>query len=47
VLLTQPTLSTSAGLGKTWGRDHHPHGFTMWMAGGGMKPGITQLYQLS
>ncbi|MEZ5363851.1 MAG: DUF1501 domain-containing protein [Bryobacterales bacterium] len=19
------------------GRDHHPHGFTMWMAGGGIK----------
>ena len=28
-------------MGKTWGRDHHPHGFTMWMAGGGMKPGLT------
>ncbi|WP_145289618.1 DUF1501 domain-containing protein [Rosistilla oblonga] len=23
------------------GRDHHPNAFTMWMAGGGMKPGIT------
>jgi len=23
------------------GRDHHPRCFTMWMAGGGMKPGIT------
>jgi len=23
------------------GRDHHPNGFTMWMAGGGIKPGIT------
>jgi hypothetical protein len=23
------------------GRDHHPHSFTMWMAGGGMKPGVT------
>lgn len=22
------------------GRDHNPHGFTMWMAGGGLKPGI-------
>ena len=21
------------------GRDHHPHAFTMWMAGGGVKPG--------
>ncbi len=23
------------------GRDHHPNAFTMWMAGGGMKPGIS------
>jgi hypothetical protein len=23
------------------GRDHHPHAFTVWMAGGGVKPGIT------
>ncbi|MBI1357771.1 MAG: DUF1501 domain-containing protein [Acidobacteria bacterium] len=22
------------------GRDHHPHAFTMWMAGGGIKPGL-------
>ena len=22
------------------GRDHNPHGFTMWFAGGGVKPGI-------
>ena len=22
------------------GRDHHPHGYTIWMAGGGIKPGI-------
>jgi len=22
------------------GRDHHPNAFTMWMAGGGLKPGI-------
>jgi hypothetical protein len=27
------------GSGQKWGRDHHPHGFTMWMAGGGMRPG--------
>ena len=26
---------------KTYGRDHHPHGFTMWMAGGGVKRGLT------
>ncbi|MDF1852820.1 MAG: DUF1501 domain-containing protein [Verrucomicrobiales bacterium] len=24
---------------KRWGRDHHPYGFSMWMAGGGMKQG--------
>jgi len=24
-----------------YGRDHHPRSFTMWMAGGGAKPGIT------
>ncbi|HCR29960.1 MAG TPA: sulfatase [Opitutae bacterium] len=23
-----------------WGRDHHPYGFTVWMAGGGIKPGF-------
>ena len=28
--------------GSKWlGRDHHPHAFTMWLAGGGIKPGIT------
>lgn len=26
---------------KTYGRDHHPRCFTTWMAGGGVKPGIT------
>ena len=26
---------------KGWGRDHHPYAFTTWMAGGGVKPGIT------
>jgi hypothetical protein len=24
-----------------WGRDHHPYAFTLWMAGGGIKSGIT------
>jgi uncharacterized protein (DUF1501 family) len=23
------------------GRDHHPNAFTMWLAGGGIKPGMT------
>lgn len=25
---------------KTYGRDHHPRAFTIWMAGGGVKPGM-------
>jgi hypothetical protein len=24
-----------------WGRDHHPYAFTLWMAGGGIRPGMT------
>lgn len=24
-----------------WGRDHHPYAFTLWMAGAGVKPGMT------
>jgi uncharacterized protein (DUF1501 family) len=26
---------------KFLGRDHHPHAFTIWLAGGGIRPGIT------
>ena len=26
---------------KQYGRDHHPRCFTIWMAGGGIKPGMT------
>jgi hypothetical protein len=26
---------------KNYGRDHHPRAYTIWMAGGGVKPGIT------
>jgi hypothetical protein len=26
---------------KLLGRDHHPHCFSLWMAGGGIKPGVT------
>jgi hypothetical protein len=26
---------------KRWGRDHHPYAFTVWMAGGGVKPGVS------
>ena len=28
------------GSGSGYGRDHHPHGFTVWMTGGGIRPGI-------
>jgi arylsulfatase A-like enzyme len=36
------TVYSQGGLSKeNYGRDHHPRCFTMWMAGGGTKPGIT------
>jgi uncharacterized protein (DUF1501 family) len=34
-------MNESRGEGKFMGRDHHPRAFTMWMAGGGIKPGVT------
>lgn len=36
-----PMVETNAALGRSQGRDHHPQAFTMWMAGGGIKPGLT------
>ncbi len=36
-----PMVETNAALGRSKGRDHHPQAFTMWMAGGGIKPGLT------
>src|SRR5207248_5221295 len=36
-----PMVETNPGLGRSLGRDHHPQAFTMWLAGGGIKPGIT------
>ncbi len=34
------TIYSQGGLSKeNYGRDHHPRCFTMWMAGGGCKPG--------
>lgn len=35
-----PMVEASVALGRTQGRDHHPQAFTMWMAGGGVKPGV-------
>ena len=34
-----PALETRAGIANPTGRDHHPHGFTVWFAGAGIKPG--------
>jgi hypothetical protein len=31
---------TSQGTSDRLGRDHHPYGFTMWLAGGGIRPGV-------
>lgn len=38
-----PLVETGGGFGggSHNGRDHNPHGFTMWLAGGGIKGGMT------
>ncbi len=36
-----PMVESNATLGRKLGRDHHPQAFTMWLAGGGIKPGLT------
>lgn len=36
-----PMVETNPALGRALGRDHHPQAFSMWMAGGGIKPGIS------
>ncbi|MFT4546299.1 MAG: hypothetical protein ACI8XO_000557 [Verrucomicrobiales bacterium] len=36
-----PMVETNPALGRKAGRDHHPQAFTMWMAGGGIKPGMS------
>jgi hypothetical protein len=36
------TSMNEARGGSTYlGRDHHPHCFTLWLAGAGIKPGVT------
>ncbi len=36
------TVYSQGALSPTnYGRDHHPRCFTVWMAGGGVKPGVT------
>lgn len=36
-----PMVETNPALGRSQGRDHHPQAFTMWLAGGGVKRGLT------
>jgi hypothetical protein len=36
-----PMVETNPTLGRSLGRDHHPQAFSIWMAGGGVKPGVT------
>jgi uncharacterized protein (DUF1501 family) len=36
-----PMVEANADFGRKLGRDHHPQAFTVWLAGGGIKPGIT------
>ena len=36
-----PMVEASLALGRSQGRDHHPQAFTMWLAGGGIKGGVT------
>jgi hypothetical protein len=36
-----PMVESNLALGRSLGRDHHPQAFTMWLAGGGMQPGLT------
>ena len=36
-----PMVETNPSLGRALGRDHHPSAFTIWMAGGGIKGGLT------
>jgi len=35
------TVYRQGGNEKSFGRDHHPRCFSIWMAGGGIKPGIS------
>ena len=36
-----PMVETNTALGRSLGRDHHPQAYTIWMAGGGIKPGLS------
>jgi hypothetical protein len=36
-----PMVESNPALGRKLGRDHHPQAFTVWLAGGGVKAGLT------
>jgi uncharacterized protein (DUF1501 family) len=36
-----PMVESDPDAGRSMGRDHHNKAFTMWLAGGGVKPGLT------
>ncbi|MFP6576648.1 MAG: DUF1501 domain-containing protein [Pirellulaceae bacterium] len=36
-----PMVEASAALGRSKGRDHHPQAFSVWLAGGGIRPGVS------
>jgi hypothetical protein len=36
-----PMVENNPALGRSLGRDHHPSAFTVWMAGGGIKGGLS------
>jgi hypothetical protein len=36
-----PMVESNPALGRKLGRDHHPNAYTMWLAGGGIRAGMT------
>ncbi len=36
-----PMVESNTALGRSQGRDHHPQAFTIWMAGGGIRSGLS------
>ncbi|HXJ74687.1 MAG TPA: DUF1501 domain-containing protein [Candidatus Dormibacteraeota bacterium] len=36
-----PMVEANSDFGRKLGRDHHPQCFTVWLAGGGIRPGLT------
>lgn len=36
-----PMVEQNPALGRSQGRDHHPQAYSLWMAGGGIRPGLT------